>query len=155
MLNVKKLDPDRTISILANLGVIAGIMFLAFEINQNNTLLESQARNARAEVRRAAFRLQIESPEFNRIIYQNRTGGQFSEEEQELLNAYFDFLLVGLQQAYGDYRSDLIQLSEMQNVVSGAVFDRLPGLEAYWQTAKRRHDPEFVAWLDQIIEARR
>ncbi len=41
---MKKLDLSQTIGILANLGVIAGIVFLAFEIRQNNDLLAQQSR---------------------------------------------------------------------------------------------------------------
>ena len=151
---MKKLDFGQTITILANLGVVAGILFLAFEIQQNNTLLESQARDARTDVRRGAYQLQIENPELNRIINQNRNGGHLNEEEQELLNAYFDYILSGFQQGYGDYQSGLIELTEMQNLVSGIVFDRAPGLEEYWQSAKLRHHPEFAAWVDQIITER-
>ena len=42
---MKKIDLGQTITILANVGVIAGIVFLAFELRQNNTFLAEQARN--------------------------------------------------------------------------------------------------------------
>ena len=42
---LKKIDLGQTITILANLGVIAGIVFLAFELRQNNSLLETQIRS--------------------------------------------------------------------------------------------------------------
>jgi hypothetical protein len=35
---MKKLELGRTINTIANLGVIAGIIFLALELNQNNQL---------------------------------------------------------------------------------------------------------------------
>lgn len=38
---MKKIDPGQTIAILANVGVIAGIVFLAFEINQNTQAVQS------------------------------------------------------------------------------------------------------------------
>ena len=41
---MKKVDLGQTISILANLGVIAGIVFLAVELRQNNSLMAAQAR---------------------------------------------------------------------------------------------------------------
>ena len=151
---MKKLELGQTISILANVGVIAGILFLAFEIHQNNTLLESQARKSRIDMRRGSFQLQLENPELNRIINQNRNSGQLTDEEQNLLNAFFDYILTSWQGGYGDYQSGLIELSEMQHVVSGLVFDRAPGLEEYWQTAKFRYEPEFAAWIDQILDER-
>lgn len=41
---MRKLDMARTITTLANLGVIAGIVVLAVELNQNNQLLKMEAR---------------------------------------------------------------------------------------------------------------
>ena len=40
---MKKINLGQTISILANLGVIAGIIFLAIEIRQNNQFLSAEA----------------------------------------------------------------------------------------------------------------
>jgi hypothetical protein len=42
---LKKFDLGQTISIVANLGVIAGIVFLGYEIQQNNTLMRAQTRS--------------------------------------------------------------------------------------------------------------
>ena len=41
----KKLDLGQTITILANLGVIAGIVLLAIEMRQNNELLAAQDKS--------------------------------------------------------------------------------------------------------------
>ena len=46
---MKKIDLGQTITILANVGVIAGIVFLAIELRQNNELLGQQARIASNE----------------------------------------------------------------------------------------------------------
>ncbi len=50
---MKKLDLGQTISILANIGVIAGIVFLGFELRQNNVQLASQSRMNFYEMRSA------------------------------------------------------------------------------------------------------
>ena len=41
---MKKIDLGQTIGILANIGVVAGTVFLAVELRQNNELLNSQER---------------------------------------------------------------------------------------------------------------
>jgi len=43
---LKKLSAGELTQTLANIGVIAGILFLAFELRQNNELLEQQSRFA-------------------------------------------------------------------------------------------------------------
>jgi hypothetical protein len=40
---VKKIDPGQMITILANIGVIAGIVFLGFELRQNTLAQRSAA----------------------------------------------------------------------------------------------------------------
>jgi len=41
---MNKIDLGQTIVILANVGVIAGIVFLAVEIRQNNRIVQAQTR---------------------------------------------------------------------------------------------------------------
>ena len=41
---MKKIDLGQAISMFANIGVIAGIVFLAFEIRQNTEALETEMR---------------------------------------------------------------------------------------------------------------
>ena len=41
---MKKIDAERLISILANVGILAGIALLVVELNQNNDLMEAEAR---------------------------------------------------------------------------------------------------------------
>lgn len=48
---MKKMDIDRSIQLLANLGVIAGIVFLAVEIRQNTESLEEGRNLAMAQAR--------------------------------------------------------------------------------------------------------
>jgi hypothetical protein len=48
---LKKIDRAQAIGVLANLGVIAGIVFLALQIRQGNELLQSEASIAYVEMR--------------------------------------------------------------------------------------------------------
>lgn len=48
---MKKVDPGQAATILANLGVIAGILFLGLELRQNNSLLTAQARYSLRQLR--------------------------------------------------------------------------------------------------------
>ena len=52
---MKKINLDRTIQIIANVGVIAGIVFLGMEINQNNEAMAVQARLEQENALKEAF----------------------------------------------------------------------------------------------------
>jgi hypothetical protein len=43
---MKKIDRDQTISLLANIGILIGILLLVFELNQNRVVIEAQTRSA-------------------------------------------------------------------------------------------------------------
>ena len=71
---MKKIDLGQNISILANLGVIAGIVFLAVEIGQNQRSLDEQNMLTVLSGQESAFalmgsfrRLRMENPELDRI----------------------------------------------------------------------------------------
>ena len=59
---MKKIDLGQAITIFANLGVIAGIVFLGLELRQNNELQTSQARENRLDRQIAIVDMGIENP---------------------------------------------------------------------------------------------
>ena len=69
---LKNLDLAQWLSIAANLGVIAGIVFLALELRQNNEFLESQARLGQLEANTARIALTLNNPEIARIAWMAR-----------------------------------------------------------------------------------
>lgn len=59
---MKQIDIGQTISILASIGVIAGIVFLGLELNQNNRLLVADAVSTSLEARIALQDLALNNP---------------------------------------------------------------------------------------------
>ena len=58
---MKKIDVSQTLGILANIGVIAGIIFLAVELQQNNELLEAEVSYSKYSVDYERRRRMIEN----------------------------------------------------------------------------------------------
>jgi hypothetical protein len=56
---MKQIDLGQSITILASLGVIAGIVFLGLELRQNNELMEAEARFNRLSLSREASNIQF------------------------------------------------------------------------------------------------
>jgi hypothetical protein len=61
---MKKIDLGQTITVLANLGVIAGIIFLVIEIQQNTRTLQFEAYQSLIGQIGGQNQLNIENPEF-------------------------------------------------------------------------------------------
>ena len=65
---MKKIDLAQAVTILANVGVIAGIVFLGIELQQNNALLTADARRNRAAHVEDNFALLATDPELASVL---------------------------------------------------------------------------------------
>lgn len=87
---MKKIDLGQTISILANLGVLAGIVFLAIEVSQNQATLEEQTRLNALSGREAASEsfnnirtLLLENPDLMQIWNKGNAGDELTAIEED------------------------------------------------------------------------
>ena len=69
------------LALLANLGVVAGVLFLAFEIQQNNELLEQESRYSMLENQKDWKFFLNGNPEVAKLMYASHTG-KLSEIEK-------------------------------------------------------------------------
>ena len=156
---MKKIDLGQSITILANIGVIAGIVFLAIELRQNNELLAAQARSDRVALRQADTTLVIENPELLNALVKNGHGEPLTVHENVLLSRYLDFVLVNLQNVYMEMNRGLIaedsipveawRASFMKDRRANSNFD--PNLLEYWNENKIGFDSRFVEWMEENI----
>ena len=149
---MKNIDLGQTIQILANVGVIAGILFLAVEIRQNNELLATQARYERADVRRSANLRYIENPELIRVTVAAQNGKPLTEEDSYLLERAYRLTLDDYNFVYDEYRRGLL---DERSLPGGGTLRRSPGMEALWNQQKSSYDPDFVQWVEEALLGRR
>ncbi|MDA0678733.1 MAG: hypothetical protein O3A13_01465 [Proteobacteria bacterium] len=79
------------IAIGANLGVIAGIVFLAFEIQQNNEMLEAQVRSQRTDNRLRPSELLANNPHLVQALHEGSAGKALTGEQMDSLNAFYNY----------------------------------------------------------------
>jgi len=97
---MKKFDFSQMIQIIANAGVIAGIAFLAIEINQNNQLLETQTSLILVE-NRTGFRDAIWSDrELAELAYKNRNGELLDPVDQLRIDMLDERVLIEIEWQY-------------------------------------------------------
>lgn len=68
-------------TLVANVGVVAGLFLLAYEINQNSALLRSEVFEGRAAIVIDTYRDAMLSPDFAAIYEKNLAGERLSNEE--------------------------------------------------------------------------
>ena len=144
----------------ANIGVLAGIIFLALELQQNSAMLESQARSIRQEIRLADYTLPLYNENFANALLKYGRNEELTEYENLLVRRGMDITLTNFQYVYNEYLNGLIEESELPVHVWSNAFtggersnrDYWPDLSEYWEEMKYiNYDPGFVEWMDANV----
>jgi hypothetical protein len=106
---MKTIDLGRTIAILANLGVIAGIVFLAIEVQQNSEALGVQARLDRQNVRRSIQTRTVDNLELARALQKSRSGETLTSIERFILGEEILFRILNWEMVFNDVRDGLLE----------------------------------------------
>ena len=160
---MKKLDLGQTLGILANVGVLAGIVFLGIEIRDTNT----QARIATTQVvveQLAGWKEMIAADgELSEIFARGMAEfSQLSSLEQtrfDLLMRAFHIRVSGvvLARNAGLVNPNAGEVNREQLVVEGEILLMLdqPGFRDWWSTADRRGISQVNINLIETLEALR
>jgi hypothetical protein len=106
---LKKIDLGQTITILANIGVIAGIIFLAIELRQNNELMRAEARDAQNERIQDYVQQVYMVPGLAEIILKARNGEPLTEVEELKLLSRQGRRLRGFAAQWREYRVGTVE----------------------------------------------
>ena len=148
---MKKLEFGQTVSILANLGVIAGIVFLGVELRQNNQLLETEVREARnqrlIELNRDVYTV----PGLAEVLVKVGRSDILTEVEEHKLYA---FALMRLRMIEAQFLDSL----------DGNIANNVPGYRAAfrgeiynspmreaWERNKMTFAPDFVQFMEENV----
>ncbi len=75
-------DVNRWMSLAASVGVIAGLILLAFELQQNREMMRAQMRNEIALAVIDQMTLPASNPQLNNVIRRGNAGEELTPDEQ-------------------------------------------------------------------------
>jgi hypothetical protein len=144
---MKKIDLSKSIGILANIGVIAGIMFLAIELRQNNELMGAEQRFNRLSIATGSTTLLAENEGLASAV------ARFNDEtvplkeldltpgERVQVRGYFNRVLRNQQWTF-------LELSqEEQPIVEWQKLAQQRGWRVSWERQKDAFHPDFVRFV--------
>ena len=145
----KKFDPVQSIQILANLGVLAGIVFLGVELSQNNRLMEDEARRARTLSVEQTWTTIAENDGLARLFVKDRDGEELDEVEGLRIRSYWMRALTDLELAWLELPDQ-----ELQGTLERyrQNFEFFPSLADAWERNAYSFREDFVQWLDENVE---
>ncbi len=142
--SLKKLDFAQTVGLLANLGVIAGILFLAAEVRQNNEYMAAEARFNRLSVHTASAALVVENPELVESMVRSFNGEELTLADTFRLQAHWFRVMQNINWTY-------FEAFEEAPLETWKVTFRYPFVRGIWEERKVELDPEFVQFVEANI----
>jgi len=135
------------ITLLANIGVLAGIIFLGIEISQNNQLMASQERFNRFTVATAPAYALVGTPELSAAVSATRIGGldQLSPDQQFLVTNWVRQVWLGWEWTFKEIPREEIPIAAWNNFLQGET------TRQFWEANKYRYEPNFVEFVDENV----
>ena len=102
---------NRWLSLVANVSVVAGIIFLGLELRQNNELLRFEAASIYFENRVWGVNKSLENPEFARMIFKARNDDELDDFETYQVRSYYRRIFLGLNWEFSQSIAGRLELS--------------------------------------------
>jgi hypothetical protein len=123
---------------------------LAFELRQNNKLLETQAR-ATQTATRLAHNDRLLAPENSALIVKARSGDELTEDERFRYERLMHALFVSWESDYREFREGFIENMTIEGMRRS--FNTYAGLRETWRSRKNVYNDDFVAFVeDQVLD---
>lgn len=147
----KKIDLGQILTIAANLGVIAGILLLAFELSQTRELTKAQIRNDLSTGLTNYFSVVV-NPEYMEVLTRAINDEPVSESEIAMLEAGYSMHFRVLENVHYQYRQGLLDESEFdgQRNFWRNLFVNKPRAD-YWCQVRFGYSPDFVKEIEDSV----
>jgi len=148
---MKRIEPGQIMTFIANVGVLGGLLLLAFELRQNNELMEADARLNFTVVAVDAWQFFAVNGELAELREREKSGEELSNAERRRIDAAVMSVFVMAEWNYSTMMSeeslDLRRLREVQRY----NFANSPEYRRVWELRKSGFDPAFVQWMEEIV----
>lgn len=147
---MKKIDLAQSIQLLANLGVIAGIVFLAFEVRQNNDFLRADAEYRIFEHRTNFRREMYRDQSLTDLVIKAGRGEDLSIEEFARVANLYRVLYQGMSWEFRQYeagRATDYPIGALKEAVTSSAF-----AQQLWREFVEELDesnPSFLRFLEE------
>jgi hypothetical protein len=146
---MQKINFGQSVQILANVGVVAGIIFLALEVQQNNDSLAAQASLGRLAATTSRLALGLNNPDLAHINFKAMSGEALTPEER---NRYFDYTLYTMMHwrwEYEAYRAGDLSYLDLPAWRVQASFS--PIWREAWEGTLGTRDDEFARFVNENV----
>ena len=144
---------NRWLTLGANLAVLAGIAFLAYELRQNTIASQISAGNSLESSLREMELFIAGNEDFAEILEKGINGSEVTSTEQLRLTVFYRAVLRGWQNLHYQYQTGALDEAVWfgQQKAITRTFNDDSGLQSYWRANKGMYSDEFDELLDSMI----
>ena len=138
---------NKWLTLVANFGVIVGIIFLAIEVNQNNQLMEAEARSLRNSSTADSYFLVAKNSDIASILLKDLKNEVLTELENFRIQAFWIQAIDTSFLSFKSLPSDELRIVELN---FRAFFETYPSIVSIWESRKDRYPSAFKVWFDGL-----
>jgi hypothetical protein len=151
---MKKIDLGQLVTVFANLGVLVGIAFLAYELRQNTVATQLAATNAFENSFSQHELFIADNAEFADILHRADMGESLAELEQFRLTVFFRSAMRAWQAQQFQYLNNALdediwagQIQSLKQTIRSS-----PATREFWEQNQATFTPEFNEMMQDIFE---
>ena len=134
---------NKWLTLTANLGVIAGIIFLAIELRQNNDLMAGQDRFNRLSAAQSNAVAVATTPELNSAL--SKPVSDLTNEDMNMLAYYYNSVFLDWDWSFKEVPRD-----DLPNCLWERTFNN-ESLQRFWPGLRVAYSSEFVSYLENEL----
>ena len=143
----------RWLSLGANIGVLAGIILLVMELNQNREMTRAQIRHELAMGIVDLLQTPASDEQLAGVLFRAYSGESLTAEEQFQFELRTNALLRYWEDVHYQYRAGLYDETEFarQRDAWKASIAKSARTQEYWCRVRSLYSPEFMSELDNLL----
>lgn len=142
---------NKWLSLLANFGVVLGLILLVYELQQNNQVVQLQHQAIVSNDVNSIIDMVIQDPDLLEI--QAKDPAELTPLERDRLFLLGARLLSNFEDRYENMRAGLMP-EESLSATQKSIYNRPVlnyGAPLAWDSYKERANPEFRAWFEENV----
>lgn len=149
---MSEIDLGQTIQILANVGVLVGLVVLIVELRQNNEQLAAQSRYNYYQNRITESRLVAQQPDLVELVLRVGNGEAVSDVDRIRITYRLLSLLTSWEYEHGEYKKGRISMEEFNIEAKRRLYRNSGALRMVWGEYKSTSPKLFTEFMEREIE---
>lgn len=146
---MKKFDLGQTVQMVANIGVIAGIIFLGYELRQNTLATQATASQSVTDAESQAILQWVNYPG----IVLSFTKPELTDEETIRLHSWLSLYARAHENYWSQFRLGVIDEETFQRYERAiAITLSFERNRNWWINMRGNLDPSFTARIDELLK---